>query len=698
MGSEEPKANGQGGCAALPPPTPEAIRTQLGSILASPEFQLPERGRAFLRYVVEESLAGRAKRIKAYSIAVEVFGRDEGITPDDPVVRIEAGRLRRALERYYLVAGQSDPIRIDIPKGSYVPVFTSRVPVMIESNPVEGALQTENERKSQSLESLARVLKNGLATASDRQRRLVQYLVTEELEGRGDHLKAVSIASVVFGRSADFDPQTDSIVRVEMGRIRKALDLYYATHGADDPVWIKFEKDSYRPKFEWISEGAPVRPPARTPKRLWLIITAVLVTVFAGVMLFVFLPLGKLPIDRQAKPIFDGGDPRVAVAPIAFSSDTPGFDYLAAGMQEELVGILAEFDWLTVFPILADQPIDKAFSSMIGRIDYIVRNTAQTANGKLAVWAVLTDGKTGAVLWSNRYESPLESAGRLDLQRNIAARIASDIGRPRGIIASLATTRIANNSFHTPEGFDCRLRALRFYRTFDRDDYREAHACAEAESKAVSNDANALALFAVLELAGQSLGYDGASSPERRAMAVRLADQAFRLNDLGLLPRMASYAAAICEGDEERFRRISALSVHDYPRNPTVLFDVAQHMILGTSARLEGIALLERAYELNPVSDSSYGVLKAFDAFERGQDDQTILKALNLGSGTFSPSLQVLETGLRAHASDQSGAERMWRSLQELGFMQNGDYLDLIDRQCWTKEVKKTIRQLFATN
>jgi adenylate cyclase len=143
MGNEEPKAVGQGG-AALPLPTPEAIRTQLGCILASPEFQLPERGRAFLRYVVEESLAGRAKRIKAYSIAVEVFGRDEGITPDDPVVRIEAARLRRALERYYLVAGQSDPIRIDIPKGSYVPVFTSCVQGTIESNPVEAASQPKS--------------------------------------------------------------------------------------------------------------------------------------------------------------------------------------------------------------------------------------------------------------------------------------------------------------------------------------------------------------------------------------------------------------------------------------------------------------------------------------------------------------------------------------------------------------------------
>lgn len=685
MGSEEPKAIGQGDCAALPLPTPEAIRTQLGSILASPEFQLPERGRAFLRYIVEESLAGRAKRIKAYSIAIEVFGRDEGITPDDPVVRIEAARLRRALERYYLVAGQSDPIRIDIPKGSYVPVFASRVPVMIESNPVEGALQTENERL-QSLDSLARVLKNGLATDSDRQRRLIQYLVTEELEGRGHRLKAVSIATDVFGRSADFDPQTDSIIRVEMERIRQALDLYYATQGANDPVRIQFEKDSYRPKFEWIAKGAPVR----TPKRLWLLITAVLVTVFAGGMLFVFLPLGKLLIDRQAKPI----SPRVAVATIAFSSDTPGLDYLVAGMQGELVGILAEFNWLTVFPILADQPIDKAFSSMIGRVDYIVRNTAQAVKGKLAVWTLLTDGKTGAVLWSNRYETPLEAAGIFDLQRNIAARIASDIGRPRGIIASLEYTRIANDSFRSSGGIDCYLRAFRFSSTFDRADYREAHACAEAASK--TNDANALALFAVLELAGESFGYNGAPSSERRAMAVRLADQAFRLNDLGSLPRMASYAAAICEGDEERFRRISGLSVRDYPNNPAVLFDVAQRTILGTSA--EGIALLERAHKLNPVSDSSYGVLKAFDAFQHSQDDETILNALNLGLGTLSPSLQVIEMALRTHVGDQNGAERMRRSLQVLGFTQLSDYLDLIDRECWTKEVKKTVQQLFATN
>ena len=103
-------------------------------------------------------------------------------------------------------------------------------------------LRGRRRAKKTLLESLATVLEHGLATASDRQRRLIQYLVTEELEGRGDRLKAISIATDVLGRSADFNPQTDSIVRVEMGRIRQTLELYYATLGQNDPVQIKFEK------------------------------------------------------------------------------------------------------------------------------------------------------------------------------------------------------------------------------------------------------------------------------------------------------------------------------------------------------------------------------------------------------------------------------------------------------------------------
>jgi adenylate cyclase len=104
----------------------EEVRAQLASILGSPHFDASKRNRKFLSYVVEETLAGRADRIKAYSVATSVFGRDERFDPQlDSIVRIEAGRLRRSLERYYLTVGDDACMRIEIPRGSYVPVFTS---------------------------------------------------------------------------------------------------------------------------------------------------------------------------------------------------------------------------------------------------------------------------------------------------------------------------------------------------------------------------------------------------------------------------------------------------------------------------------------------------------------------------------------------------------------------------------------------
>ena len=111
-----------------------SVREALGRILAGPGFDASARNRRFLEYVVEETLAGRAERLKGVTIAIDVFGRDATIDPQhDPVVRIEAAKLRRSLERYYLTAGRDDPVRIDIPKGTYVPTFERREPPSLDA-------------------------------------------------------------------------------------------------------------------------------------------------------------------------------------------------------------------------------------------------------------------------------------------------------------------------------------------------------------------------------------------------------------------------------------------------------------------------------------------------------------------------------------------------------------------------------------
>jgi hypothetical protein len=105
-------------------PTTEEIRTALDRIAVSEAFRACPQLVAFLRYVVEATLRGGQDRIKGYTIAVEAFGRGDDFNPqDDPIVRVEAMRLRRALQRYYANGGRDEAVRIILPLGSYVPEF-----------------------------------------------------------------------------------------------------------------------------------------------------------------------------------------------------------------------------------------------------------------------------------------------------------------------------------------------------------------------------------------------------------------------------------------------------------------------------------------------------------------------------------------------------------------------------------------------
>jgi adenylate cyclase len=110
-------------------PDPAAVRSVLERVVASPAFAGSDRMSRLLRYVVERTLAGEGDQLKEYVLGVEVFDRDHRYDPRvDSIVRVEARRLRSKLDEYFAGAGAADPVIIDIPKGSYVPVFRLRTP------------------------------------------------------------------------------------------------------------------------------------------------------------------------------------------------------------------------------------------------------------------------------------------------------------------------------------------------------------------------------------------------------------------------------------------------------------------------------------------------------------------------------------------------------------------------------------------
>jgi hypothetical protein len=102
----------------------EAVLRELDKILSSRFFRSAGRSRQFLQYVVQNKLEGHSELLKERIIGTEVFERPSDYsTGDDPVVRVQAGEVRRRLERYYQSTAAGAPVVIELPVGSYAPTF-----------------------------------------------------------------------------------------------------------------------------------------------------------------------------------------------------------------------------------------------------------------------------------------------------------------------------------------------------------------------------------------------------------------------------------------------------------------------------------------------------------------------------------------------------------------------------------------------
>ncbi|EIJ34951.1 hypothetical protein [Thiothrix nivea] len=99
------------------------IKQELQHVLNSRLLENKKQAINFIAYIMEETLAGRGKKITQYGIAIEALGKPTDYNPtDNPAVRVEAGRVRRLLEEYYATEGRHSKLRITLPVGSYQPV------------------------------------------------------------------------------------------------------------------------------------------------------------------------------------------------------------------------------------------------------------------------------------------------------------------------------------------------------------------------------------------------------------------------------------------------------------------------------------------------------------------------------------------------------------------------------------------------
>lgn len=182
-------------------------------------------------------------------------------------------------------------------------------------------------------EELDRVLGSQAFLAADRRARLLRFLVEESLNDRADSLKESVIATQVFDRAADYDPKLDSIVRVEMGRLRSRLIEYYANAGRADSIRIEIPKGSYQPSFEFNEVGLDQKLTASAPKarRLGTIVAAAVVILCAA-------GFGLWKWIGPSRP----ATASIVVLPFLNLSGEQDKEYLADSLTDEVTEVLAE--------------------------------------------------------------------------------------------------------------------------------------------------------------------------------------------------------------------------------------------------------------------------------------------------------------------------------------------------------------------
>src|SRR5436190_10071564 len=121
------------------------VDEQLERVLRSVTFQQADRLKRFLTFIVQETSSGRASELKEYVIGVQVFRKEDSFDPrTDPIVRVQARRLRAKLVQYYREEGATDPLTIELPKGGYSPLIKGRETLVLAKRTVGTALISRN--------------------------------------------------------------------------------------------------------------------------------------------------------------------------------------------------------------------------------------------------------------------------------------------------------------------------------------------------------------------------------------------------------------------------------------------------------------------------------------------------------------------------------------------------------------------------
>jgi adenylate cyclase len=388
----------------------------------------------------------------------------------------------------------------------------------------------------------------------------------------------------------------DPIVRVEAGRLRRALEHYYLTAGKNDPVRIKIPKGSYVPTFN------PVR----------------------------ILPSGTQtqPSEREDRALTRG--PSVAVMPLINLTGDKEQEYFSDGLTEELTAELARYQ---DFQVIASQSTmrfkgQKVDPREVGRdlgVQFLLTGNVRKDLKTVKVTIQLLDTSTAKQIWGESYKRDQTAADLIAVQEEIAHRVIGAIADQYGLIKRRLSRESRKKAPTDLKAYDAILRFYHYETKLTPEAFKKALAALEQAIEIDPEYGLAWAMLGHLHADNYALGFCEIEAPLEKALA--FAQKGLALAPENQFARDALTLVYFHRGNKEFFLQHAAETIALNPNSPYVVGVAGWHMMLyGEWDR--GLTLLKKGMILNPYHPSWFHLAPFMDYYRRGEYENAFAEAL----------------------------------------------------------------------
>jgi adenylate cyclase len=482
-------------------------------------------------------------------------------------------------------------------------------------------MTTDNKPTLEAIRAqLKKILEGDEFKASDKQKKFLSFVVDETLEGRASQIKGYTIAVSVYGRTEKFDPQVDPIVRVEAGRLRRALEHYYLTAGKNDPVGIKILKGGYVPTFHTIRISQSASE-SHTP-------------------------------EKDDGALSTG--PSIAVMPLINLTGDREQEYFTDGLTEELTAELSRYQ---EFRVIASQSTMRFKGRMVGPreigrdldVRFLLTGSVRMDLKTVKVAIRLLDTSSAEEIWGESYKRDQTAADLIAVQEDIANRVIGAIADQYGLIQRKLSRESRKKAPADLKAYDAILRFYHYETELTPDVFEKALAALEQAVEIDPEYGLAWAMLGHLHADNHAIGFCEIESPLEKALA--FAQKGVALAPENQFARDALTLVYFHRGDKEFFLKHAAETIALNPNAPYVVGVAGWHMMLYGEWD-QGLALLKKGMKLNPYHPSWFHLAPFMDFYHRGEYENAFAEALK-----FNFPALYLDPLMRAAALGQLGRQ-----------------------------------------